>query len=215
MSYSWKKVVIFSCIKVDSEFFGYQQIVHMYNLQTFYLTSPFSSGNRIIKTKPLFLLTLKMALHTTQQVSVCEEKKFSTKRRINFDHFESPSFVNFNSILVSQQSDRPHSASFCWHTKDFFRNIQWPLHHTKLCKQLRLCTWNNVRSTKDAFGLLISLFLFTTQIFSFHVNEDGLIFIWQTGEVSTLCTKHATIFYLGVRHYVTSYDIASRKSIIL
>ena len=46
MSYSWKKVVIYSCIKEDSEFFGYQQIVHMYNLQTFYLTSPFSSQAR-------------------------------------------------------------------------------------------------------------------------------------------------------------------------
>ena len=74
MSYSWKKVVIYSCIKEDSEFFGYQQIVQKYNLQTFYLTSPFSSGNRIIKTNPLFLLTLKMALHTTRQVSVSEKK---------------------------------------------------------------------------------------------------------------------------------------------
>ena len=30
MSYSLKKVIIYSCIKVDSEFFGYQQTVHMY-----------------------------------------------------------------------------------------------------------------------------------------------------------------------------------------
>ena len=50
------EVVFYFCIKVDNEFFGYQQLD---TLQTFHLTSPFSSGNRIIKTKPLFLLTLK------------------------------------------------------------------------------------------------------------------------------------------------------------
>ena len=87
-------------------FFGYQQL---YTLQTFHLyTSPLSSGNRIIKTKPLFLLTRK---NGASKDAASFPTKCSTKRKINFDRFESPSFVNFNSVLASQKSDRPHSAS--------------------------------------------------------------------------------------------------------
>ena len=113
--------------------FGYQQL---YTLQTFYLTSPLSSGNRLIKTKPLFLLTRK---NGSSKDAASFPTKCSTKRKINFDRFESPSFGNLNSVLVSQKSDRPHSASLRWHTEDFFGLsgrlyivIQRPRHDTKL-----------------------------------------------------------------------------------
>ena len=112
----------------NGPFFGYQQL---YTLQTFYLTSPLSSGNRLIKTKLLFLLTRKNGASK-------DAVSFPTERKINFDRFQSPSFVNFNSVLASQKSDRPHPTSLRWHTEDFFGLsgrlyivVQRPLHHTK------------------------------------------------------------------------------------
>ena len=164
----------------NGPFFGYQQL---YTLQTFYLTSSLSSGNRLIKTKLLFLLTRK---NSASKDAASFPTKCSTKRKINFDRFQSPSFVNFNSVLASQKSDRPHSASLRWHTEDFFALsgrlyivLQRPLHHTKR-------------------------------------KGDGLIFIWSTEKVSKTPYKiRNDSFYLGERHYVTPYDIASRKSIIL
>ena len=96
-----------------------------YKLQTFYLTRPFCSGNSIIRTKALFLLTLENGASKDAASFPCvRKKKISRKRKIIFDWFESPSFLSFNSIRVSQKSDRPHSATFRLHIEDFSRNIR-------------------------------------------------------------------------------------------
>ena len=79
--------------------------------------------------------------------------------------------LQVNCILVSLKSDWPYSVSFHWHTEDFFRIsswctvVQWLLHHTELCKEPGLRLWNHACSTEGTFELLISLFLFTIQIF--------------------------------------------------
>ena len=91
-----------------------------YTLQTFYLTRPFSSGNSIIRTKAFFLLTLENSASKDAASFPCVGKKKTLQKKKN----NNRSLRGFNSIRVSQKSDRPHSATFRWRIEDFFRNIR-------------------------------------------------------------------------------------------
>ena len=51
-----------------------------YTLQTFYLTRPFSSGNSIIRTKALFLLTLENSASKDAASFPCVRKKNSPEK---------------------------------------------------------------------------------------------------------------------------------------
>ena len=51
-----------------------------YTLQTFYLTRPFSSGNSIIRTKALFLLTLENSASKDTARFPCVRKKNSPEK---------------------------------------------------------------------------------------------------------------------------------------
>ena len=82
-----------------------------YTLQTFYLTRPFSSGNSIIRTKALFLLTLENSASKDAVSFSCVRKKKKTlqKKENNIRSLRESIVLKFQ---LHQGIPEERSASF-------------------------------------------------------------------------------------------------------